>query len=157
MNKKKVTEPTYEEVLLQLDMLTEALQRERADAVNIRRRYEEELSRVRIAAKARVITDLLPVIDNFDLALKHVPADLEDNEYIKGVRGIVKKFEKVLETMGVEPIESLGKDFDPHLHEAVSMEEGEGTREVVTAVLQRGYRIGDEVIRHERVRVSPQE
>ncbi len=129
------------------------MQRERADALNQRRRYDEQLAGVRTSVKADVVADLLPVIDNFERALKHVPADLAENEYVKGVQGIVTQFEKALETMGVERIITEGSEFDPRLHEAVSMEDGEGTKEVVSEELQAGYKIGDDVIRHAIVRV----
>ncbi len=137
--------------------LTEALQRERADAINIRRRHEEQIAGVRGAIKANVIRDLLPVIDNFDRALKHVPKDLEGNDYIKGVQGVVKQFEKTLSDMGVERIRSVGEKFDPRYHEAVSMDDSNGgTEEVVSEELQSGYKIGDEVIRHAMVKVKLQ-
>lgn len=134
--------------------LTDALQRERADAVNLRRRHDEQIAGLRSTIKAHVIKDLLPVIDNFERALKHVPADLEGNDYIKGVQGVVKQFEKTLVDLGVERIATVGEQFNPHLHEAISMEEGDGEREIVTEELQSGYKIGDEVIRHAMVRVK---
>jgi molecular chaperone GrpE len=138
----------------QVDDLTLALQRERADAINLRRRHDEEMISLRTRLKSGVISDLLPVIDNFERALKHAPEDLVDNDYVKGVNGVVKQFEKTLADMGVERIATVGADFDPKLHEAVSMEEGEGTREVVSEELQAGYKIGEDVIRHATVRVK---
>lgn len=137
-----------------IDELTDALQRERADAVNLRRRHDEQIANLRTVIKTTVVKDLLPVIDNFERALKHVPSDLIENEYIKGVQAVVKQFEKTLGDMGVERIATIGQPFDPHLHEAVSMEEGDGEQEVVSEELQSGYKIGDEVIRHAMVRVK---
>src|SRR3982750_1308363 len=131
-----------------VEELTEALKRERADAVNLRRRHETEITSLRQRVKADVASDLLPVIDNFERALKHVPAELEGNDYIKGVQGVVKQFEKTLAELGVEKIKTTGEPFDPRYHEAVSMEEGDGTEEVVSEELQAGYKLGDEVIRH---------
>jgi len=149
------TQQPAAELEQQLAQLMEALQRERADAINYRRRAEDQLGGARDAAKAGVITALLPVIDNFERALKHVPADLQDNDYIKGVQGVVRQFEKTLADLGVQRIETVGKDFDPGLHEAVSMEEGDGAREVITDELQAGYRLGADgpVLRHAMVRV----
>jgi molecular chaperone GrpE len=139
----------------QIQGLTAALQRERADATNIRRRHEEELANLRNRLKANVVSELLPVIDNFERALKHVPKELEGNEYIKGVQGVVKQFEATLAGMGVQRIETVGQHFDPHLHEAVSMDEGEGGKEeVVSEELQAGYKIDNDVIRHAMVRVT---
>jgi molecular chaperone GrpE len=138
----------------QVAELTEALQRERADATNIRRRHDEQVAGLKDMVKANVVRDLLPVIDNFERALKHVPTELEGNDYIKGVQGVVKQFEKTLTDLGVERIKTTGEPFDPRHHEAISMEDGDGTEEVVSEELQAGYKLGDEVIRHAMVRVT---
>lgn len=140
----------------QIDVLTDALQRERADALNLRRRYEEQIASLQTLSKASVVRDLLPVIDNFERALKHIPKDLTDNDYIKGIQGIVKQFERALEQLGVQKIKTVGQPFNPHLHEAVSMEEGEGEHEIVCEELQPGYILGEEVLRHAMVRVKQQ-
>jgi molecular chaperone GrpE len=150
---KAARPPSLEKLETQLQELTSALQRERADAVNLRRRHEEEIASLRTRLRANVVRELLPVIDNFERALKHVPKDLESNDYIKGVQGVVEQFEKTLADMGVERIKTVGEHFDPHLHEAVSMEEGDGKHEIVSEELQAGYRLGDDVIRHAMVRV----
>jgi len=136
--------------------LTEALQRERADATNIRRRHEEQTAGMRGMIKANVVRELLPVIDNFERSLKHVPNDLEDNDFVKGVQGVVKQFDGTLADMGVEKIKTVGEPFDPKYHEAVTMEEGDGTQEIVSDELQSGYKIGEEVIRHAMVKVKLQ-
>jgi molecular chaperone GrpE len=138
----------------QVGELTEALQRERADAANLRRRHDEQLANLKNVIKASVVEDLLPVIDNFERALKHVPKELEHNDYIKGVQGVVKQFEKSLEDLGVVRIKTVGEPFNPHLHEAVSVEDGDGSDEVVSEELQAGYQLGDTVIRHAMVKVS---
>jgi molecular chaperone GrpE len=152
----KKTNKELEELQQKIEELTLALQRERADATNIRRRHDEEITRLRTHLKAGLIKDLLPVIDNFERALKHVPADLADTDYVKGVQGVVKQFEKTLGDIGVERIKTVGEHFDPHLHEAVSLEEGDGKHEVVSEELQAGYKIGDEVVRHAIVKVKAQ-
>lgn len=141
------------ELQQQVAELTEALQRERADATNLRRRHDEQIAGLKSMVKAGVVRDLLPVIDNFERALKHVPKELEGNDYIKGVQGVVKQFEKTLADMGVVKIATVGEPFDPRYHEAVSMEDGDGTQEVVSEELQAGYKLGDEVVRHAMVRV----
>lgn len=134
--------------------LTDALQRERADVINVRRRHDEQLNNLRNLVKATVISEMLPIIDNFERALKHVPADLADHDYVKGVQGVVKQFEKTLADIGVQRIKTVGQEFDPRLHEAVSMDEGDGQHEVISEELQAGYTLGDEVIRHAMVRVK---
>ncbi len=138
----------------QIEQLTAALQQERADAVNLRRRHDEQIARLRTSVKAHVLKDLLPVIDNFERALRHVPKELETNDYVKGIQSVVKQFETTLGQLGVERIKTVGENFDPHLHEAVSMEEGDGKHEIVSEELQAGYKLGDDVIRHAMVRVK---
>ena len=100
-----------------------------------------------------MISDLLPAIDNLERALKHAPKDLENHDYVKGVSGVVKQFEKTLSDIGVEKVKTVGEEFDPRYHEAVSLEDGDGTREVISEELQAGYTLGDEVIRHAMVKV----
>lgn len=145
--------PNLKDLEKKVEELTEALQRERADAINIRRRHEEQLKSLQSVAKAGVVKDLLPVIDNFERALSHVPKDLENNDYVKGVQAVVKQFEKTLQGIGVKRIKTAGEHFNPHLHEAVSVE-GEGGEEIVSEELQAGYMLGDEVIRHAIVKVE---
>jgi molecular chaperone GrpE len=142
------------ELIQQLENLTLALQRERADAINLRRRHDEEMNNLRNKVKANVVGDLLPAIDNLERALKHLPEDIADHQYVKGVSGVVKQFEKALKDLGVQKIETVNQPFDPNLHEAVSMEEGEGSQEVVSEELQSGYTINGEVVRHAMVRVT---
>ncbi len=159
----KVDEPVPDESKQQLEdlqrqvaELTDALQRERADAVNLRRRHDEQIASLKNVVKANVIRELLPVIDNFERALKHVPKELEDNDYVKGMQGVVKQFEKTLADIGVEKIKTKGEPFNPTYHEAVSMEDGDGTDEIVSEELQSGYKLGDDVIRHAMVKVRMQ-
>jgi molecular chaperone GrpE len=146
--------PTIAELEQQIADLTEALQRERADVINVRRRHDEQVALLKDMIKANVVRDLLPVVDNLERSLKHVPKDLEGNDYIKGVQAVVKQFEKTLADSGVQRIKTVGEVFDPRYHEAVSMEDGDGTVEVVSEELQAGYTLGDEVIRHAMVRVA---
>lgn len=133
--------------------LTAALQRERADAENLRRRHGQQLAQLENTAKIEAVSQLLPVIDNVERALSHIPKDLEENDFVKGVQGVAKQFASVLEKMGVKRIKTVGHPFDPHLHEAVSSEEGDGDEEIVSEELQAGYQLGDSVIRHAMVRV----
>lgn len=154
MTKQGKENKQLEELQQKVTELTEALQRERADAMNVRRRADEERAKLATFYKSLVVRELLPVIDNFERALKHTPKELADNDYVRGIQGVVKQFEQVLSKIGVERIKTVGEHFDPELHEAVSMEEGDGKHEVVTEELQAGYRLQDEVLRHAMVRVK---
>lgn len=156
----KPKKPDIKELEQKVGELTEALQRERADAINIRRRHDEQVASLKNLVKAQVVKDLLPVIDNFERAFNHYPLegkewDLGDelHEWIKGVRKVREQFAKTLEEIGVKRIKTVGEKFDPHLHEAVSVE-GEGTEEIISEELQAGYTLGEEVIRHAMVKVK---
>lgn len=166
MKKKEDKKPKVEDLQSQVIELTEALQRERADAMNVRRRAEEDRVKLGSFYKAIVVKELLPVIDNFERALKHAPAVQgegsrvkgEDEakllEWVSGVEKIVKQFEDTLAKLGVERIKTVGEPFDPAVHNAVSHEEGDGKQEVVSEELQSGYLLGDEIIREAMVRVK---
>jgi molecular chaperone GrpE len=157
---------SLKELEQQIGELTEALQRERADAVNMRRRYDEQVTSLNTTVKAGVVRDLLPVIDNFERALKHIPKDIANHDYVKGVQGSVKQFEKTLSDIGVHRIKTEGEVFDPMYHEAIGMdqspeasdqqEDAQDLIEVVSEELAPGYVLGDEVIRHAMVKVRMQ-
>ncbi|MDB5186113.1 MAG: grpE [Candidatus Saccharibacteria bacterium] len=152
-DKSNQTNPELEQLQQQIAELTEALQRERADTMNIRRQHESQIAALKTMVKVNMVRDLLPVIDNLERALKHVPEELVANDYVKGVQSVVKQFEKTLSDLGVEKIKTLGEVFDPKYHEAISMEDGDGAIEVVSEELQAGYKVNDDIIRHAMVRV----
>ena len=157
-NKKTTTRKHDRQALEdQINQLTESLKRERADADNLRRRHESQMSELQAYVKAEVIKELLPVIDNIERALAHTPDELKEHQYAKGVEGVAKQFRETLQKMHVERIATSGEKFDPTIHEAVSMDDSQaGDTEVVTDELQAGYRLGDQVIRPAMVRVALQ-
>src|SRR3989344_5255332 len=152
--KSKKIKVDKEDLRQQIKDLTLALQRERADAINVRRRHDEQVASLRDGVKASVIEQLLPAIDNLERALKHVPKDIAHHDYVKGVQGVVKQFEKTLEDLGIKKIETKNQIFDPNLHEAVSMEDQGGKKEKITEELQSGYMLANQVIRHAMVKVK---
>ena len=146
--------PSSAQLQKQVNELTEALRRERADSVNLRRRVDEERAQLGNFYKAMVVRELLPAIDNLERALMHNPKDLRNHDYVKAVQGVVKQFEQCFKQLGVERIKTVGQVFDPRYHEAISVEDAGGQVEVVCEELQPGYRLGDEIIRHALVRVK---
>jgi molecular chaperone GrpE len=131
----------------------EQAQRTRAEMINYRRRMEQEMDQVRRHAGERVIARLLPVVDDFHRALGAVPEDERDNAWIQGLILIERKLWSVLESEGVQPIEAVGKPFDPSVHEAVTVD-GDGGAEVVVEEFQRGYTLHDRIIRPAMVKVG---
>jgi molecular chaperone GrpE len=147
--------PTIQSLHEQVDELTDALQRSHAELVNYKRRTDEERVILMQTAKASVVKDLLSVIDNLERATKHQPKELKDNAWAQGINGVAKQLEESLSKMGVTKIDAKpGTPFDPILHEAVMMEEGEGEQEVIAEEMQPGYQIGDNIIRHAMVKVT---
>ncbi|MDQ7030899.1 MAG: nucleotide exchange factor GrpE [Ardenticatenia bacterium] len=127
-----------------------------ADFANFRKRKERELAEFEQRANERLIARLLPVLDDLQRALEHVPEDLKEHEWVEGVRLIERKFWGVLEQEGVQPIESSpGTPFDPMHHEALMSEEsGEHEPEHIIEEYQRGYLYRGRVLRPARVRVA---
>lgn len=136
-----------------LEELTAVLQRTQADFENYRRRNEEQKTEFFDYAKAEVIKELLPLLDDIERALGHLPKELTKNDWAKGVVSVSKRVQEFLNKLGVERIKTKGETFNPHLHEAVSVE-GEGEKEIISDELQPGYMLGDEILRHAVVKVS---
>ncbi|MDF2460704.1 MAG: grpE [Candidatus Saccharibacteria bacterium] len=133
--------------------LTADLQRVQAEFVNYRRRAEAEKAEVLDFAKTRVVREFLKVRDSFDAEQAHRP-EHADPAWAKTIDAIRTQFDQVLTTLGVERFESKGQPFDPHRHEALAMEDGEGDHEVVVEELQPGYKMGDTILRHAMVKVG---
>lgn len=133
----------------------DAYLRATADLKNFKRRTEEERSNLVRNASASVITKLLPVLDDFDLAMQHAPAEIAESSWFNGVQGIQRKLQLILETEGVTPIEAEGQPFDPHVHEAVMHEDaGPDQSGTVVADLRRGYKLHERVLRPTMVKVG---
>lgn len=129
----------------------EDLQRTKADFLNSRKRLEEQLARDRERITVRHIEELLPLKDSFDMAMQDPAWATADEKWRKGVEGIHAQLTGILKNNGVTEIDAEGAQFDPHLHEAVS-KAGDG--HTVIAVLQKGYKMGDTIIRPARVSVG---
>ena len=139
-----------------VEELTADLQRVHADFVNFRRRSEEERGSVLELAKQDIVLQILPLLDNIERALAHVPKNLEKDPWAKGVEQIAKQATETLKNLNVEKINSLGQPFDHNLHEAVGADDS-GSHEVVVEELQPGYKLGDKVIRPALVKVGKKE
>ncbi len=132
----------------------QSLQRERASFQNYRKRVEQERSEQGRVITGTVLAKLLPVLDDFYRAMDVVP-EAQRDQWFEGITLILRKFERLLDNEGVTEIEALGQPFDPNVHEAIGVDSTTGAPSgTVTAVMQRGYRIGDRVLRPAMVRVA---
>lgn len=149
---KTVPLAELEEVKAELEKQKELLLRTAAEFDNFKKRTERERLSVAEYAKASVIKQLLPVFDNVDRA---EAADKESAEYAKGIELIVKQLNDVVGSLGITETGAVGDVFDPNLHEAVMHIEDENAAEnTITQVFQKGYRLGDTVIRPAMVQVA---
>ena len=147
--------PSIDEVLADLNELTTDLQRTRADFENYRKRTEQEKEHARSVGKSQAILKLLPVIDNIERAIGHMPDHLQEDKWAQGVVSLVKNLEKSLELLDLHRIDAKpGTPFNPELHEAIQMDDAEGDEEVISEELQPGYKLGNDVIRHSMVKVT---
>lgn len=125
-----------------------------ADFDNFRRRTREAEAKAADTYTADTLKKFLPVLDNFDLALTHMQKENVDAAYLKGFELLQKQLTKIMDDFGVKEIESKGKTFDPHFHEAVMMvESDEMDDETIAMVFQKGYLYKDEVLRPAKVQV----
>lgn len=147
-----------EELEQQVSELTLDLQRTRADFENYRKRVEQEKEMARGSGRAGAIMKLLPVVDNIERSIAHLPAELQENPWAKSVVKLTKNLEKSLADMGVERIDAkTGSVFNPDLHDAVQFdEEADGEHEVIAEELQPGYKVDGIVMRPSMVKVTRQ-
>lgn len=140
----------------QIGELTQDLQRTRADFENYRKRVELEKQQAKESGRAQSILKLLPVIDTIERAITHIPDDIASNPWVSGVAALQKSIAKLLSDYRLERIDiTQGEtEFDPEYHEAISTDDSEGDREVVTEELQPGYVMEGIVVRHAMVRVG---
>ena len=138
----------------QIEELTDRLKRNMAEFDNYRKRTEKEKAAMYEVGARSVIEKLLPIVDNFERGLAAVPEGEEKSAFAEGMDKIYKQVLKMLEDMGVKPIEAVGQPFDPNFHNAVMHDEddSEETNKVIEE-FQKGYMYKDTVVRHSMVKV----
>ena len=137
-----------------VEELTNDLKRMTADFSNYRKRNEAERNEYAKFAKADLIARLLDVLDGYDRALATVPEELKGQPWVEGMWLVERKLRSILDAEGLEPIDSLGKPFDPYLHQAVAYVESDQPEGTVIEEHQKAYRLHDRVIRPALVTVA---
>lgn len=126
-----------------------------AEFSNYRKRQDREREQQTVSIKIEVLRQMLPALDDLERALAHVPAELTGAAWVEGVALIERKLQALLAGFNAHPIEALGKPFDPNYHSALMQSESdEYPAGVVMAELQKGYMLGDQVLRPALVQVS---
>lgn len=139
----------------QIAELTDKVKRQLAEFENFRNRTEKEKTQMYTVGVKDVIEKILPVVDNFERGIKSIPEEEKEGPVASGMEMIYKQLMTVLTDMGVTPIEAVGQEFDPNLHNAVMHVENEELGEnIIAEEFQKGYKYKDTVLRFSMVTVA---
>ena len=138
-----------------IEELTDRVTRQMAEFDNFRKRTEKEkAAKYEVGAKS-IIEKLLPIVDNFERGLAAVPEEQKEDSFVTGMEMVYKQIITTFEAVGVKPIEAVGTEFNPDLHNAVMHVEDEEVGEnIVVEEFQKGYTYRDSVVRHSMVKVA---
>ena len=128
--------------------------RAKADYANLQKETERRQSEFIQFANAALIHELLPLVDHFKQAFKHLPAELNDSEWVKGIRHIQTHLNKVLAEHGIQEIRTSGEKFDPTRHEAVEEVESDQPAGTIIEELKTGFLLHDRVLQAARVKIA---
>lgn len=153
--KKDKADKKTEELKEQIDQLQDKCMRQMAEFENFRKRSEKEKSAMFETGAKSVIEKILPVVDNFERGLAAIPEEEKGSPFADGMNMIYRQLMTELDNMGVKPIEAVGQEFNPDLHNAVmQVESQEFESGVIAQELQKGYTYHDSVVRHSMVAVA---
>lgn len=136
----------------ELNDLKEALARSQADYRNLLSRVDRERDEMGGYITGNIITKMLPIIDNLERAFANIPAEIAENSWVAGMKSIHTLALKQLELVGVKAFDSVGLEVDVNLHDVMS--QAPGKEGVIVAEFERGYKLGEKVIRHAKVIVG---
>lgn len=138
-----------------IEELTDRVRRQMAEFDNFRKRTEKEKTQMFETGAKSIVEKILPVVDNFERGLAAVTEEEKGTPFVEGMEKIYKQMMTVLEEAGVKPIEAVGQEFDPNLHNAVMhVEDEEFGENIIAEELQKGYTYRDSVVRHSMVKVA---
>lgn len=138
-----------------IEELTDRVRRQMAEFDNFRKRTEKEKTQMFETGAKSIIEKILPVVDNFERGLAAVTEEEKGTPFVEGMEKIYKQMMTVLEEAGVKPIEAVGQEFDPNLHNAVMhVEDEEFGENIIAEEFQKGYTYRDSVVRHSMVKVA---
>ncbi len=126
----------------------------KADFANAKKDQEKEMARLIQYANEDLVLKLLPIIDSFDLAMKHIPKDAERTGWVAGIERIKQQLDAVLKHIGVSEIETRDAPLNVSLHEPIMQVDSEGPEDVIKEELQKGYKLYDKIIRPAKVTIT---
>lgn len=147
-----MTEEQKEQKCLKCEEYLNGWKRARADYLNLQKEAAERQKELVEFANAGLLLDLLPMVDHFKLALKHVPENIKNDPWYKGIENIQGQLNKFLKDQGIEEIKTVGEKFNPELHEAVGEVEGEPA-EVIAEEVSTGFSLNGKVIQPAKVKI----
>ena len=137
-----------------IEELTDQVKRQMAEFENFRRRTEKEKTQMYEVGAKSIIEKILPIVDNFERGLAAVPEEQKNDAFVDGMDKVYKQMMTTFTEIGVQPIEAVGKEFDPEYHNAVMQVESEEFESgIVAQEFQKGYKYRDSVVRHSMVAV----
>ena len=138
-----------------IEELTDQLKRQMAEFDNYRKRTDKEKASMYVIGAKEIVEKMLPIVDNFERGLTTVPEEKQEDPFVDGMNKVYKQLMTALSEAGVAPIEAVGKEFDPNLHNAVMhVEDEESGENIIVEEFQKGYMYKDFVVRHSMVKVA---
>jgi len=138
-----------------IEELSDQLKRQMAEFDNFRKRTNQEKSSMYIIGAKEIVEKMLPIVDSFERGLAAVPKENQEDPFVDGMNKVYKQLMTALEEAGVQPIEAVGQEFNPDLHNAVMhIESDEAEDNTVVEEFQKGYLYKDFVVRHSMVKVA---
>jgi len=129
--------------------------RAKADYLNLKKEKDKEREEIMKFSNAALIIQLLPIYDHLKMAFDHIPEDLKDNEWVKGIEGIKKQTQDFIESIGIKEIKTVGEKFNPEKHEAVAHEKNKDFEsDIIFEETKPGYKLHDKVLYPAKVKVA---
>ncbi len=141
-----------EELKAQIAQLREQIARSQADYSNLVRRSREEQSQISEWTENKTILKFLPILDNLERSLEHIPNELHDHAWIEGIHSIVKSMQKIISDFGISRMECIGAEVNPDLHDVISQIPHEST--TIQAEVEKGHLRWEKALRHAKVIVG---
>lgn len=154
MPKKQQPKVDIESIIADRDANLAGWKRSLADFENYKKQVEREKEMFVQFLKADAVMKLLPIMANWETAMKNIPEDQKDSEWLKGIIVIKNQLDEFFRKEGLEKVKTVGEKFDPNLHEAMLEAEDNGPEGIILEEFEPGYRIGDRVIKYPKVKVS---
>ncbi len=145
----------FDEAQREISSTLDGWQRTQAEFINYKKRMEREQIRMNENASIRVIKSFLGVIDDLDRAIANRPSEGEGADWAEGIDLVFRKMLTAIDNEGVKPMDPIGEQFDPNLHEAIMQAESEDHKSgEIIEVIQKGYLIGERILRPAMVKVA---